>query len=237
MKNTNPDAVFHLAANASTRTCEEKPEETRKLNVDASAKIAEMCADHKSRLIFCSSEQVYAGIAEEYSENDTPEPGNEYGKQKLAAERKILEIYPDAAVARIAVLYGWSKSHSKGFLSEWLETWKNDRAVMAFHDEWRCFLSTRSAIEGLTILLEQGASGVFNVGGADLVSRFDFAASLKFVFDVKLPMIKMESLKNVDTGSYRPPRLNLNLEKIKSIGFKPRHLQSELAIIAQEMIL
>jgi dTDP-4-dehydrorhamnose reductase len=234
LKALKPEAVFHLAAISSTKSCEENPEITKVLNVEASVRLAEMCADQGIRFFFCSSEQVYRGMAEICEEHLTPKPGNEYGRQKLEAEQKIAAVLPEAAIVRIAILYGWANSVNPGFLKQWLNAWLKDLPVTVFYDEKRTFLSATSAAEGFSLLLEQGASGVFNMGGADLLSRYEFACLVKQAFHLENAAIESKSQLEVNFGAFRPPVLNLNLAKIRSLGFMPRHIKEELHALATD---
>ena len=237
LKAVKPDAVFHLAAFSNTNFCEKHPEETHAVNVTATAHLAEMCADRRARLVFTSSEQVHDGLNASYGENDAPSPRNEYGKQKLEAEERLTEIYPEAAIARIAVLYGKSGDVSKSFLQQWLESWQTYLPVTAFHDEIRSFLSARSAMEGLFTLLEQDACGIFNLAGEAPMSRYDFALLAKDIFNLPTGSVIAKSQQEFEMAAYRPPNLTLDTRKISSTGFQPRHPAGELRELAHEIIL
>ncbi|MEY3367013.1 MAG: hypothetical protein RI973_168 [Bacteroidota bacterium] len=237
LKQLRPDAVFHLAACSSTNYCEENPEASRQTNVSGTAHLSEMCADRKIRLVFTSSEQVFDGLCSSYCEEDTPSPGNEYGRQKLEAEKLIGAIYPDACIARIAVLFDLAGSSNKGFLQQWLESWQAFLPVTAFHDEIRSFLSAMSAVEGLFKLLEQDARGIFHLGGETAMSRYDFALLVRSTLKIKAGKVISKSQQEVKMAAYRPPNLTLNTGKMASLGFQPRHPEAELRRIAAEIIL
>jgi dTDP-4-dehydrorhamnose reductase len=237
IKDVKPTAVFHLAANSNTNFCEEKPEESYLINVEATAHLAEMCADRKIRLVFTSSEQVYDGSKDSYTETDQPAPGNEYGRQKLEAEKRLAEIYPEASIARISVLFGQGSPASQSFLQQWLDAWQKFFPVTAFHDEFRTFLSGASAADGLYLLLDQDAQGVFNLAGANVLSRYDFALMAKDVFYIPAAPIQSRSQKETEMPAFRPPKLALDNRKVQSIGFIPRHVRDELAQLAKELTL
>lgn len=237
LKEIRPDAVFHLAAYSNTNFCEMHPEETYRLNVTATAHLAEMCADRHIRLIFTSSEQVFDGSKDRYAEADTPTPRNEYGKQKLEAEDRLAEIYPEAAIARIALLYGKSGEVSQNFLQQWLESWQTFLPVTAFHDEIRSFLSARSAVDGLFTLLEQDACGIFNLAGEAPMSRYEFALLVRDIFSLTTGSVVPKSQQEVEMPAFRPPNLTLDTRKISSTGFQPTHPAYELKELAGEIIL
>lgn len=237
IKQVKPDVVFHLAACSNTNYCEQNPEETRQLNVEATANLAEMCDDRRVRLLFTSSEQVFDGSKERYAESDPPDPRNEYGKQKLEAEKMILERYPASIIVRIAVMFGQSGQVGKSFLQQWLETWQTFLPVTAFHDEIRSFLSGRSAVQGLFTLLDQDASGIFNLAGEAPLSRYEFALLAKQIFNLTEGKVIPKSRQEVEMAAYRPPNLTLDNHKISSTGFRPSHPRDELIELAKEIVL
>ncbi len=221
LKALNPEAVFHLAAASSPSYCEAAPKESKLLNVDATAWLAEMCAERGCKFLFASSEQVYDGIGGPFSEESVAAPKNEYGRQKLAAEQAVMAIGPEAVIVRLAVMFGQSEEAGKNFLSQWLETWRKDEPIIAFHDEIRSFLSVAAAAAGLFLLLEKGAEGIFNFGGAESISRYEFAKLAAKFYDLPNANIIRKSQKEVETSTFRPADLTLDLSKAKDIGFVP----------------
>lgn len=237
LKEVKPEAVLHLAAISGTATCEQEPEKSHAINVQATAHLAEMCADRKIRLLFTSSEQVFDGGKGTYGEDDSPNPKNVYGQQKLEAERLVAAIHPDAATIRISVLFGKAGGVAQCFLEQWVESWRNMVPVTAFHDEVRSFLSGSTAADGLFHLLQQGASGLFHLGGAEGLSRTDFAEQVKEIFKLDHAAVKSRSQKEVEVPAFRPPDLSLNCRKISSTGFVPKNVVEELRLLKQEFDL
>ncbi len=229
IEDIKPDAILHLAAVSSTGYCEKHPERSRKINVEASAILAENCARNNIPLLFISSEQVYDGTQSIYTDTDPARPINAYGQQKAKAEQVIQQLYPEAAIARIAVLFGHQGPTSYCFMNDWLEKWKTGEEVTAFHDEVRSFLSGQSAAEALFRLLNQQVKGIYNVGGADAMSRFDFAKLLSTTFRYKNAKIKSKSQQDIPGGDKRPASLILDNKGIKSMGFQPASIGNELA--------
>jgi dTDP-4-dehydrorhamnose reductase len=237
LKEVKPTAVFHLAAHSSTNFCEKNPAKSRALNVEGTATLAEMCLDRGIRLVFTSSEQVFDGLRETYSESDEPDPRNEYGKQKLEAEQLVQEIFPEAAIARVSVMYGETGSSASCFLSEWLDAWQRFMPVTAFYDEIRTFLSGASAAQGLFILLEKDASGIFHLGGGMPLSRHEFAVKAKEIFKIPAAVVISRSQSEVESTAYRPPNLSLDCAKISELGFSPTTVEYELKQLAGKTVI
>lgn len=228
MKEIKPAAVFHLAAVSSTGQCEKAPEETYPINVEAPTHLAEMAADLKAKLLFTSSEQVFDGEKGDYAETDQPNPKNKYGEQKLEAEKNIQKIYPEAVIVRIAVLFGQATPVSQSFLNQWIDTWKKMLTVTAFHDEIRPFMSSTSCASALFHLVQQGAEGLFHLGGSTAYSRYDFAQLSKEVLELPFGKIASKSQQEVEMPAFRPANLSLVCGKIEGTGFTLSNAIDEL---------
>ncbi len=217
-----PDAIVHLAANSSTGFCEKHPEETRKINVVATETVARICEKEDIQLVFTSSEQVYDGRKPVYTDADMPNPVNTYGVHKAAAERVVKQYVPESCIVRLAVLFGQHGPGTYCFMTDWLDKWKKGESVTAFYDEVRSFLSGRSAAEGLFLLLDQHAKGVYNLGGAEALSRYAFAKKLAAAFGVENAAIVSKSRLDIAGGDKRPASLVMDNAGVKAMGFRPR---------------
>ena len=103
-----PEAVIHCAAMTKVDDCESNEELAFRLNGMGSANVAKACRDYGARLVAISTDYVFDGRRAEgdYAETDFPRPQTVYGKSKLAGERSVLDILPNATILRIAWLYG-----------------------------------------------------------------------------------------------------------------------------------
>jgi dTDP-4-dehydrorhamnose reductase len=228
-----PDAVLHLAANSSTGFCEKHPEISRKINVEATGILAQYCQAKSIPLVFTSSSQVYDGRQLMYTDATPCNPINAYGQQKVTAEKIIQQCFPEAAIARIALLFGHQGPTAYCFMTVWLAKWETGEEVTVFYDEVRSFLSGNSAVEALLLLLRERVSGVYNVGGADAMSRYDFAKLLSKTFGFENARIKKMSRLDIPGGDKRPASLILGNEGMKGLGFKPRLIAEELSLLTR----
>ena len=161
VEHIRPDAIVHLAAISNTQYCHEHPELSEQLNVYSPGQIAEVCFQHSIPFVFASSGQVYSGEEAPYSETDQLQPLNAYGQQKVKAERLVISSNPSACIFRPTVMFGQHSDSSYCFMTDWLQRWQKGEEVTAFYDEIRCFLSGRSAAEGILLLLEKEAKWYF----------------------------------------------------------------------------
>lgn len=87
-----PDFVIHCAALSNTWYCQQHPEESHRVNVQGTVKLAKACKLTGAKLIFMSSDQVYNGtpLLGPLKEHEVLQPVNVYGQHKLEAEQRAL---------------------------------------------------------------------------------------------------------------------------------------------------
>ena len=102
-----PDIVVHCAALSNTWYCEQHPEESHRVNVQGTVRIAKACKLTGAKLIFMSSDQVYNGtpLLGPLAEDAMLQPVNVYGRHKLEAEQRALWNLPDAVGLRLTWMY------------------------------------------------------------------------------------------------------------------------------------
>lgn len=107
-----PAAVVHCAALSNTWYCEQHPEESHRVNVQGTVRIAKACKLTGAKLLFMSSDQVYNGtpVLGPLPEDAVLQPVNVYGNHKLEAEQRALRNLPDAVGLRLTWMYDLPES-------------------------------------------------------------------------------------------------------------------------------
>ena len=110
-----PDVVFHCAALSNTWYCEQHPEESHRVNVQGTVRLAKACKLTGAKLVFMSSDQVYNGtpILGPLPEDTLLQPVNVYGRHKLEAEQRARWNLPDAVGLRLTWMYDLPESKMK----------------------------------------------------------------------------------------------------------------------------
>lgn len=121
LEQAQPEVVIHTAALSSTGYCEEHPEESFAVNVLAAEQIAKGCSALGAKLVFFSSDQVYNGTRQLGAMKETAplSPVNVYGRHKLEAEQRVLNICPDTVCLRASWMYDWEKPGMKNNTGFW----------------------------------------------------------------------------------------------------------------------
>lgn len=154
------DAVVHTAYVQSG--------EEWSTNVDGSAAVAR--AARGVRLVHLSSDLVFSGTRGRYREEDEAAPVNAYGRSKAEAERVVAALHPEAAIVRTSLLYGGAEPGPQELLAR--------EGTRFFVDEIRSPVQVGDLAEAVLELLGLEHVGPLHLGGADDVSRYDFALLL-----------------------------------------------------------
>lgn len=168
-----PAAVVHAAAMAQAHLCQAGPEAAAEVNARLPGTVAALCRERRLRLVALSTDLVFAGDRSGVRETDPPGPRNVYGRTKRAGEEAVLAAYPEAAVARIALVTG--RGHGPRGTSSESVAWAlaAGRPVSLFTDEYRTPVDAWSVASAVAGLLERGGSGLFHLGGPERLSRFE----------------------------------------------------------------
>jgi dTDP-4-dehydrorhamnose reductase len=102
-----PWAVVNAAGYVRVDGAERDEQACLRANVDGAVNLARACARASVRYVTFSSDLVFDGeIGRPYVEDDAPRPLNVYGCSKAEAERRVLQLLPEALVIRTSAFFG-----------------------------------------------------------------------------------------------------------------------------------
>ncbi|MEM8910045.1 MAG: NAD(P)-dependent oxidoreductase [Bacteroidota bacterium] len=219
----SPQAICHLAALSNGNFCEQHPDLSYAINVQASLRLAEYARQADIPYLFASTDLVFDGKQAPYTETDEPAALSVYGQHKALAERLILAEYPEAIVARLPLMYGFS-AYAPNFLSAWLSQLKREQPIKAFWDEYRTAAYAPDVVKGLLQLLAGRYAGIWHLGGAERLSRYDFIVQVAQRYGLDTSLIHSTSQADVAMAAPRPADVSLDSQKAFHIGYRPRKI-------------
>jgi dTDP-4-dehydrorhamnose reductase len=227
LEKIRPHAVIHAAAQADPNFCQMHPEQTARINVEASENIARLCARFCAACIFTSTDLVFGGDNPPYSESSSLGPVNIYGRQKAEAERRMLEANEDVLVCRLPLMFGDAPLHSKTHLNTLIDNLLKSRETALFVDEYRSPVSCLDAAKGILRFIGTNR-GVLHLGGTQRVSRYDFGLAVSRALGARDTCIKPCKRKDVVMSAPRPKDVSLDSSKALALGWGPDSIEKAL---------
>lgn len=216
-----PTVIIHPAAMTDLDRCEKDPAAAWASNVTATANLARAATAVGAHLVHVSTDYIFDGAAGPYPEDASPHPIGVYAVTKHASEYAASVLAPGCTIARTAVVYGHIRGAKTNF-GLWLyDTLSRGEQVRLFLDQ---FVTPSLADNVAQQLIELGTrrlSGVFNVCGADFVSRVEFGQVFCQVFGFDPGLLQPIRLADSGLVAHRPPRAGLTSDKARSVLHTP----------------
>ena len=174
-----PQAIVHMAALSSTWYCEQHPIESYRVNVEGVCNLAAAAAHNGVKFVFFSSDQVYNGNCESgpLCEDVTVAPENVYGRHKLEAEQRALELCPTAVALRATWMYDIERAgmpvHAN-FVLNITKAIKERTPLVLPVREYRGITWVRDVVEFLPVTFTL-PGGVYNYGAECLMNTYETA--------------------------------------------------------------
>ncbi len=208
-----PNLLIHCAALSRTKDCEQDPKQAHRINVEATAHLAQLSQDIP--FIFLSSGEVFDGRTGWYGETDEPNPINVYGQTKLEAEQTVLQN-PGHTVVRIVLTAGMSERGDRSFVEDMCRAAKAGKDVTLYTDEFRCPLPAGIIARAVWELVDRKQPGLYHLGGSERLSRWEIGEALLPWYPELKGRLARGSARNL-VGSPRPADLSLRCDKIQRL--------------------
>ncbi len=225
-----PGAVIHTAAISTPQLSENlSAKEVYKTNVNATKLIAEECEKIKAKIIYLSTDLVYAGYrGSMLSENSKLIPVSLYAETKLMGETKIQETFDDYIILRTALLYGFGLKHSKCHFHEMFKNLKENRKVRLFTDQYRTPLSLLNASMIISSLVKLNVKGeIINFGGIERISRYELGEILCNAANLDKTLLEKITMDDIP-GLPKVEDVSMNTEKLQSYGIRQKGIEDSI---------
>ncbi|MEJ2105395.1 MAG: sugar nucleotide-binding protein, partial [Ignavibacteriaceae bacterium] len=198
-------------------------------NVTATKNIAELCEKHKSRIIYISTDLVYAGYRGSFLKEDAKLiPATLYAETKLMGEQKVKGSTDNYLILRTSLLYGFGLNHSRCHFQNMFDDLMNKKTTKLFIDQFRTPVSLNDASQIIVELASTEIKGeVINVGGLERVSRFELGEILCSLAELDKKLIQKISSDEIPNYP-KVEDVSLNTDKLQSLGIKPRTIQENI---------
>ncbi len=233
-----PDIVINAAAYTNVDKAETDRELAWKINVNGIVNLALYSWTIDAHLIHISTDYIFDGKSGPYSENDKPNPIGYYGRTKLASENSIVASGVRYTIARTNVLFGTAKYCRPDFVKWVITSLKEGNEIRIVTDQINNPTYIDDLIYGIDKICEAKKEGIYNLGGKELLSRFEFTIRIAEFFNLDKDLIKPILTRELNQPAARPLNSGLiNLKAEVELEYKPHSIEESLMLINNELNL
>jgi len=211
--------IINTAAYTNVDMAETDQKNAYKVNVEGVVNLFKVCSYHKINLIHISTDYVFDGNKNfPYTEEDTTNPLNYYGKTKEESEKEALRL-SNSIIIRTSWLYSPYKNN---FVKNVIRKAKEQKEIEVVIDQIGSPTYALDLAEAIINIIKYSSEhktfkrGIYHYSNEGLCSWFDFASEIIDYYS--LPCIVKPILSTqLKTNTKRPLYSVLSKEKIKKI--------------------
>lgn len=219
-----PDVIIHMASITHIDICEADKKHGRKgivwkTNVEGTREISKFSEKNKVPLIFISTECVFDGKQELYTEKSKKNPINWYGETKSAAEDEILSHVKKATIIRSVVAFH-ENDNEKTILGKFLKQLQSTKEVKIVADQIFTPTYTYDITKAIHKAVKKNTKGILHVAPKKRLTPYDFGllvAKRYNLSDRKITKTTLEKLYGKSRASLRLKNASLSGEKTNKI--------------------
>jgi len=217
-----PDFIINAAAFTNVDLSETERELAWKINVKGVEYLAEASRVLDSHLIHISTDYIFDGKNGPYSENDIPNPLGYYARTKLASENVLKISGIKYTILRANVLYGTAKYSRPDFVKWVVDSLRAKKQIRIVDDQINNPTFIDDLVQAINRAIELGKEGVYNIGGSEFLSRYDFTLKIADFFNLDKNLITKIKTEELNQPARRPLKSGLITIKAQSeLGYKP----------------
>lgn len=232
-----PDVVIHTAAMTNVDQCETEKEACWKLNVTATEYLLNAAEKVGAFFLHLSTDFIFDGAAGPYTEEAEANPVSFYGWSKYAAEKLVMHSKVKWAIARTILVYGIAHDMSRSNIILWVKkSLESGKTIQVVNDQWRTPTLAEDLADGCILIARQGAEGIFNISGKDLLNPYQMAIMTADYFGLDHALIKETDGSQFQQTAKRPARTGFILDKpMRVLGYSPKSFQEGIEFLAGQI--
>jgi len=221
-------AMVHLAAFTDVSGAYNQTDDERgpcyRINVVGTRNVAKTCSEHGLHLVHVSTDFVFDGQKDdEYTEEDTPQPVEWYGRTKLLGEDAV-RAAGSWTIVRIAFPYVAGDAPRQDLVRNIHGKLAAGQQARLFTDQTITPTFADDIVQGLMLLARvRPAAELFHVVGSSSLSPFELGLGIADVFGFDRERVCPSSLTEYLTADPRPRQRSLRMSNAKWTGFAARH--------------
>jgi dTDP-4-dehydrorhamnose reductase len=231
-----PDFIINAAAFTNVDKSETEKETAWKINVAGVENIAFYSWTIDAHLIHFSSDYIFNGKNGPYTENDLPDPVGYYGRTKLAAENSVRISGTKNTIIRTNVLYGPARSGRPDFVKWVVNSLRENKVIKIVTDQIGNPTYIDDIVAAINKIIELKKEGIYNIGGREMISRYDFTLRIADYFGLDKSLIQKIVTKDLNQPAPRPLKSGLiTLKAETELDYKPHSIEETFELMKKEL--
>lgn len=166
-----PDLVLNCSAYNQVDKAEEDFDTAYKVNAVGVKNLSSLCRKVEALFVHYSTDYIFDGTKEDfYTEDDIPNPVNNYGKSKLAGERFLAEETDNFLLFRVSWVFGLGR---QSFLRKLSDLANKNRVLRVACDQISVPTYTEDIVRITLLAIAKGIKGIFHLTNSGYASRYE----------------------------------------------------------------
>lgn len=239
-KNSKASVILHMAAKTDVDGCEDdkillEEGSAWMVNVEGTQNIVEAAKKTGKRVVYISTDFVFDGTKEFYTEQDEPNPVSWYATTKHEGEKVVKRSGLSYAIVRIAYPYRPHFREKKDFVRRMLEKMGKGEKIFALTDHIFTPTFIDDIAVSLSLILKKDTEGIYHVVGSQSLTTYDAAKLIAKIFGLKANIEAMTRSVYFKDRAFRPFKLVLKNDKITKLGVKMKRFDEGLLEMKKQM--
>ena len=207
------------------------------VNVTATQHIVEACRRTKKRMVYISTDYVFDGTKDVYTEDDAPNPMGWYAVTKYEGEKQVATLGDQGLTLRIANPYRAVFPAKPDFAAKIRTKLEQGESMVSPTDQIFVPTFIDDIARAVEKLISLEASGVYHAVGSDALSPYDAAIMIARTFSQDESRIIPTTFQEYFQGrAPRPFRAALKNDKISKFGGRMSTFAEGLAEVKRQQL-
>ena len=168
----------------------------------------------------------------------SPNPVGYYGRTKLASENALRISGTFFTILRTNVLYGIAPNSRPDFVRWVINSLEKNDNIRIVKDQINNPTFIDDLVQGINKIIEFRKTGIYNIGGQEFLSRYDFTLRIAEFFNLDKNLICPITTEELKQPAKRPLKSGLLILKAETeLGYKPHTIIESLAAMKKELDL
>lgn len=233
LNSLKPDLIIHAAAITQVDDCEQYKEICYSVNVDGTNNLITAAKEVNARFCLISTDFVFSGDEGPYSETATTRPVNYYGETKVLAEKLVTSSGLNWSIVRTILLYGKADPSKRSNFIYWVKNnLEAGKKIKVVNDQIRTPTFIPDLVEGIYLIAEKGAEGIFHISGKDVMTPYQMALEIADFLKLDKNLLEPVDASTFTQIGKRPQKTGFKIEKaIEELGYQPTSFKNALSLI------